>query len=166
MVDRTRPDGVIEPTPPFLLAALPQRGASAEIGGAFDRLYAWAGPRGLIGPQTRSIGVYLDDPESVPRAQLRSYAGMTVPPGFAAEGEIEIVEIPGGEVAAIVHKGPYAELEAVYRGLYKGWLPQSGREPADAPPFEEYLNDPRATPPVDWLTKVCLPLEAQVAARA
>lgn len=156
--DDTMQDPVIETMPPLRLAAIPHAGAYDKIGGAFDRLYAWAGPRGLIGPQTRSIGVYLDDPESVPAAKLRSYAGMSVDASFVAEGEIEIVEIPGGEVACLVHMGPYAELEPVYRALYKGWLPTSGREPADAPSFEEYLNDPRTLPPTEWLTKVCVPL--------
>jgi AraC family transcriptional regulator len=37
-------------------------------------------------------------------------------------------------------------------------LPQSGREPADAPCLEEYFNTPDQVPPPELLTAVCLPL--------
>lgn len=140
------------------LAGLPHRGDYQAIGSTFERLYAWAAPRGLLGPGTRVFGVYYDDPASVPAADLRSFAAISVDPGFVPEGEIELVALAAGEVASVVHKGPYAELETAYRHLYAQWLPSSGREPADRPCFEEYLNDPRQHPPTEWLTEVFLPL--------
>jgi AraC family transcriptional regulator len=36
------------------------------------------------------------------------------------------------------------------------WLPDSGREPANAPPYEVYLNDARTTPPEELLTEICI----------
>ncbi len=140
------------------LAGLPHRGDYQAIGSTFERLYAWAGPRGLLGPGTRVIGVYYDDPATVPAADLRSLAAISVDPGFVPEGGIELVALPTGPVASVVHKGPYAELEGAYRYLYAQWLPGSGREPADRPCFEEYLNDPRQHPPTEWLTEIFLPL--------
>jgi AraC family transcriptional regulator len=68
-------------------------------------------------------------------------------------------------VAVLVFKGPYAELEAAYTWLYRDWLPNSGEEPADQPPREDYLNDPKALPPAEWLTAVMIPLKERVAAR-
>jgi AraC family transcriptional regulator len=56
------------------------------------------------------------------------------------------------------HRGPYAELNKAYRWLYREWLPTSGEQCADRPIFEEYLNNPRALPPEQWLTDICLPL--------
>ena len=38
------------------------------------------------------------------------------------------------------------------------WLPGSGEEPTDRPCLEEYVNDPRATPPPELLTDIMLPL--------
>jgi AraC family transcriptional regulator len=35
---------------------------------------------------------------------------------------------------------------------------RSGREPADAPVFEEYLNSPRDTAPTELLSDIYLPL--------
>ncbi|MBL8698923.1 MAG: AraC family transcriptional regulator [Alphaproteobacteria bacterium] len=140
------------------LAALRHHGAYLDIGGTFDRLLAWAGPRGLMTPGTRCLGLYYDDPQSVPAAKLRSDACLTLPPGASVEGEIRIVEQPAARCAVARHKGPYAELERTYRWLYRSWLPQSGHEPADQPCFEEYVNDPRTLPPTEWLTDVCVPL--------
>lgn len=143
---------------PVHLLTLPHRGPYIEIGAAFERLFALAGGRGLMGPETRSLGVYYDDPAAVPAAQLRSAAGVTVPAGTTAEGSAGTIDLAGGRHAVLTHQGPYAELENAYRWLYKAWLPQSGEEPADRPIFEEYLNDPRTLPPKEWLTAVCLPL--------
>jgi AraC family transcriptional regulator len=143
---------------PVRLLTLPHTGPYIEIGATFDRLFAWAGGRGLMGPHTRSIGVYYDDPEAVAAAKLRSAAGISVPAGTAAATPAEIVDIPGGRHAMLTHQGPYAELENAYRWLYREWLPQSGEEPANQPIFEEYLNDPRTLPPKEWLTAVCLKL--------
>jgi predicted transcriptional regulator YdeE len=49
-------------------------------------------------------------------------------------------------------------MPAAYMWLFGTWLPQSGREAADAPVFEDYLNSPSQTPPSELLTDVYLPL--------
>jgi AraC family transcriptional regulator len=140
------------------LAAIPHRGDYQEIGIAFERVYAWAAPRGLVRPGSRSIGIYYDDPQSVPQKKLRADAGLVVEEEFAAKGDLHLVEMPALLCASVVHKGPYAELERPYRYLFREWLPKSGHDAADYPCFEEYLNDPRAVPPSDWLTRVHLPI--------
>lgn len=140
------------------LAAIRHVGPYAEMGAVFDRLAVWAGARGLIGPDTRFFGIYHDDPTEVAAAKLRSDACLTIPEGVAGEGDVTVTTLPATRVARLVFKGPYAELEAPYQWLYGTWLPASGEEPADLPCFEEYLNDPKALPPSEWLTAVYLPL--------
>lgn len=150
------------PYPGLRLAAVAHRGDYQEIGRTFDRIFAWAGGRGLLGPSARSIGLYYDDPLSTPKGELRSHAGISIDvdlPAEAAEAGILIIEIPPLVCAGVVHKGPYAELETPYRFLYGEWLPRSGCEPDDHPCFEEYLNDPRRLPPSEWLTRIHLPLK-------
>lgn len=150
----------IKSFPGVRLAAIAHQGNYNNIGVAFDQLGAWAGPRGLFGPQTRMFGVYLDDPESVAEKELRSFAGLTVAPGTELPPHVQFYDIPASTVASVIHKGPYAELMRAYRFLYRTWLPESGREPADQPCFEEYLNSPRDLPPTEWLTEVSLPLQS------
>jgi AraC family transcriptional regulator len=150
----------IRPFPALRLAAMRHVGPFEGIGAVFDRLMVWAGGRGLLNEATRSFALYPDDPRTVPAAQLRSEAGFTVGPEVAGEGEVRILDLPAfARVAALRFKGPYAELERAYDWLYGAWLPVSGEEPADAPVMEEYLNDPRALPPAEWLTDVLLPLK-------
>jgi AraC family transcriptional regulator len=140
------------------LAALTHRGDYQEIGNAFEKVYAWATARNLIGLNTRSIGIYYHDPLSTPPSELRSDAGLVVSAKTQLDGEFHAVEIPPLLCASVLHKGPYAELEKPYRHLFRNWLPQSGRDPADYPCFEEYLNNPRELPASEWLTRVHLPL--------
>lgn len=149
----------IREEPAMRLAVIPHRGAYTGIGAVFDRLMPWAGARGLIGPETRFIGLYLNDPGTVAEADLLSEAGITVPPGTEGEGEVMIRDVPALRVAVIRFQGPYAELEDAYGWLYGTWLPESGEEPADAPAMEDYLNDCRTLPPAEWLTEIMLPLK-------
>jgi AraC family transcriptional regulator len=149
----------ISASPPLRLAAIAHRGAFDTIGATFDRLMAWAGARGLVGEDTRFLGIYRDDPTSVPEAALRSDAALTVGPGVEGGGEVRILEVPALRVAVLRHKGPYAELEGTYARLYGEWLPASGEEPADHPVMEDYLNDCRSLPPAEWLTDILLPLK-------
>ncbi|MBY0336063.1 MAG: AraC family transcriptional regulator [Acetobacteraceae bacterium] len=162
--ETTMDDVRITDLPPLRLAALNHRGPYDGIGAAFDRLNAWAAARGLLRPETRFFALYLDDPRTVPPAELRAQAGLTVPADCVPEGGPRLLEVPALRCARLRHQGPYAELEDAYDRLYGAWLPESGEDPADHPCLEEYLNDPRALPPGEWLTDVFLPLRARVAA--
>ncbi len=160
--DPARPYEVrLERQPPLTLLGLPHRGPYIELGAAFERLFAWAGARGLLRPDTRSVGLYWDDPAAVPARELRSAACISLPDTaatLAGPAGSERHALPGGRMAVARHQGPYGELEAAYDWLYRSWLPASGLEPADHPCFEIYLNDPRQVAPAALLTDVCLPL--------
>ncbi|NKC33106.1 AraC family transcriptional regulator [Falsiroseomonas selenitidurans] len=148
----------IRDEPALRLATLAHRGPYMGIGTRFDLLAAWARARGLEGPATRWIGLFHDDPGSVPADALRAEAAMTVPEGVEASDGVILRTLPPTRLAVLVFRGPYAELERAYRRLYRDWLPGSGEEPADQPAREEYLNDCRSLPPAEWLTAVMLPL--------
>jgi AraC family transcriptional regulator len=145
-------------TPRLRLAGLEHQGDYNTIGTTFERVSAMAAAKGLFNAGTRMLGVYYDSPDAVPAAQLRSFAGFTVSEDYKPDNGMRIEVIEVGAVASLIHKGPYAELSKAYDHLFSDWLPTSGREPADRPPFEEYLNNPRECPPSEWLTKVSIPL--------
>ncbi len=154
----TTPEVTTRETPPIRVAALGHSGDYQQIGGTFDRLTAMAAGQGLLGPNTRSFGIYYDDPMSIPKAALRSEACITVPPDWTPSGELQLREIRGGRYAVALHVGPYAELSRAYTWLFGTWLPGSGEEAADAPGVEEYLNDPHTLAPAEWQTEIWLPL--------
>jgi AraC family transcriptional regulator len=137
---------------------LPHQGSYLKIGKAFETLFGWFAMRGLLKPGARSIGLYYDDPNAVAEENLRSAAGIVVETAPMIEAPMSVTPMAGGEYAVLRHKGPYSDLHLAYTWLYGTWLPQSGREVADTPVFEEYVNSPRDTPPAELLTDICLPL--------
>ncbi|QJR09797.1 DNA gyrase inhibitor [Usitatibacter rugosus] len=149
----------IQDVPARHVAAMEYRGDYTQIGPTFERLSIWAAGKGLMGPDTRMFGIYYDDPASMPTAQLRADACVTVPEGFKGEGAVKVEETPSGKCAVIVHTGPYSELHRAYDWLYREWLPKSGEAPGDQPCFEEYLNDPRQVPPSKLETAIRIPLK-------
>ena len=157
----TMHDVSIETLEPVELIGVSHAGDYMNIGQSFDKLYGWLGQNQLFGPGLRGIGVYLDDPEVVPAEKLRSMAAVTSPDMASwPENTLERMTLSGGDYAVLMHKGPYAELHQAYLWFYSQWLPQSGRQPADAPPFEEYLNNPCEVAPAELLTRICIPLVA------
>jgi AraC family transcriptional regulator len=145
--------------PPQRVAFLRHLGSYDQVGPTFGRLMAWAGPRGVFGPQTQILGVCHDDPKLTPADKLRYDCCVTVPAHVQPEGDVGVMTLESGPHAVITHKGPYAQLGQAYDRLYGAWLPTSGQEPRHAPPFEVYLNTPREVAPEDLLTEVYLPLE-------
>lgn len=144
---------------PIHVAALPHKGAYHEISHAFQKLTAVMASRNLFRSAGRMVGVFYDDPQSVPVADLRSHAGFEITDRPALTAPLEEVTLPGGRQAVLTYRGPYAGLPAAYDELFGIWLPQSGEEPADAPAFEVYLNTPMETAPEDLLTELHLPLK-------
>ncbi|WP_395757222.1 GyrI-like domain-containing protein [Achromobacter sp. EB05] len=149
----------IETFPGAVLAALPHRGSYQEIGPVFSRAFMLAASRGLARPEAIGFGIYFDDPEQVPPAQLRSMAGVSVAPDAELGDELERFEIPATRCAMLTYTGPYNEMDKPYNWMFSEWLPASGMVPADFPMFEQYLNDPRTTPPAQLQTRICMPLK-------
>ena len=90
--------------------------------------------------------------------KVRYDAAITVDGDVEAEGEVGVRELAGGPYAVVCHQGPYNELGTTYDFMYGRWLSSMGYEPADAPPFEHYLNEPESTEPEELLTDVHVPL--------
>ena len=135
------------------------QGSYMEIGVVFEKLFMYGVSQGLASATTRSFGLYYDDPKSVDESALRSKACATIPADAVLSGEDapEKMVIPTGRYATLLFKGSYAELNKPYDWFFGEWLPSSGHEAADFPPMEEYLNDPKDTPPSELLTRIhCL----------
>ena len=148
-------DVEIRHLPAMTIATEPHLGDYMNIGMAFDLLFGRLASAGLIDQKTRMFGVYGDDPSAVPVDELRSAAGATL---SSAPADLLVTTTRAGDYAVLRHKGPYPDMLAEYNWMFGTWLPQSGRDTADAPVLEEYLNSPRDTAPSDLLTILYLPL--------
>ena len=149
----------IQDRPSLRIAAVEHTGPYADIGRSFQRLAAWAGPRGMLGPTSYGVAVYPEGEHcDAPPPGRHVLVGLTVGSTVTGGDGVTIHEVPGGRHAIALHKGPYAELPRTYNALF-AWLAASGEEPADAPLFEVNLNNPSNTPPAELLTEICLPLK-------
>jgi AraC family transcriptional regulator len=172
---------------PMRLVCLRHIGPYDQVWRAWEQLEAWARMRhsnargstsaDTTGPSTFvRFGMSHDDPSLVPAERLRYDAALLLGGRAFASGEsaagsastsdgaIETVDAPfflrdiaKAEYAVVTHRGAYHRLGDAYARLYR-WLPWSGREPLDAPPLEQYHNDPSDVESDDLLTDILLPL--------
>ncbi len=151
----------VRQVPAVHLAGIAHRGPYMRVGKAFEEAYTRMAAQGLAHPDARWMAVYYDDPFAVPESQLLSRAGLGLPHGHSAPLALplEPFTLGGGLCAVLRHQGPYSTMRAAYQWLFGQWLVQSGHEAADLPVFEDYLNNPRDTPPADLLTDIYLPLK-------
>lgn len=148
---------------PCRVVALRHNGDYMHIGNAFERLNIWAAGQGPLDDKVRWFGIYYDDPAATPADKLKSDACLAVVEEACVEtappAEYKVMQTPAGRCAMLIYKGPYSDLEKPYKWLFGEWLPKSGEEPDDQPPFEEYLNDARSIPPAELLTAIYVPLK-------
>ncbi|WP_136679583.1 AraC family transcriptional regulator [Neptunomonas sp. XY-337] len=144
--------------PGLELIGYEHKGDYMGIGQSFEKLFIYAGSKGLLNQSTRSFGIYYHDPGSVESDELRSHACITSNSPTDTDNDAPTpLTLPAGTCVNLLFKGSYAELEKPYAWLFGNWFPQSGYEPGDFPCFEEYLNDPKTTPPDELLTRIyCL----------
>ncbi len=129
------------------------------VGKAFEKLCAWAGPRGLLaGPNVQFLGVYRDDPNITEPDKLRAEACVAIPKGTETKGEVGAMKIPGGQFAvARLEIDPDGFTEA-WNQLMGSWLPESGFEPDDRFCYELYYNTPEDHPEGKFILDICQPV--------
>lgn len=71
-------------------------------------------------------------------------------------GDIKCHELQGGQMAKVVHKGPYEQCGSTYEALFT-WIAQNGKQ-ITGHTREVYLNDPHEVPPEEILTEIYAPI--------
>ena len=151
----------VKELPERFVACIRHVGPYPEIGKAIEKIFAWAGPKGLIQfPKTDVLAVYHDNPEETAEAELRSDACITVPEGTAAEGEVTTMKIPGGKFAVAHVEIDSSEFGAAWDKLIGEWMPESGCTPdIERLCYELYLNDPEQHPEKKHIVDICEPVK-------
>jgi AraC family transcriptional regulator len=133
---------------------------SAGIGAAFETLFAWAGPRGVMSPDMRVMGMPLDNPDITPKDKCRYYACLEVSDRAKAEGEVGVMGIRNGAYAVGRFSGSGDVFKEAYDYMYGTWLPKSGCQPDDAPAYERYIGEPGGTPAKPrFVFDLCIPVK-------
>lgn len=144
---------------PQRYAYLRHLGPYPQIGSTFGRMAEIAGGAGLLGPNTRFIGVYHDDPSSTPPEALRSDAGVTLSGEVPLTAGLEEATLAGGRYAKGVHRGSYAKMGESWMAFFDA-IHAAGLKPRMAPPFELYISDMDTTPEDELITELYAGVES------
>lgn len=148
--------------PPATIAYIrhvgPYKGDTALFRRLFTQLFAWAEPRGLMGPDIRYLTLMQDNPNLTPASKQRMEVALIVPAGTAPKGEIGIKTMEGGLYATAHFYVPIEEYAAQWDALVGDWLPGSGYQPDHRPAVEFYLNNPETDPEHRYRVEICLPV--------
>ena len=129
-----------------------------QIGGAYEKLFKWAGPRGLLRfPDTKTLTVYHDDPSVVDPEKVRQSACITVEGDVKTEGEFGNMHLPGGKFAVGSFKVDPTQFGEAWDAVCR-WIADSGYQPADGYPYEYYPEEHKGDPPI-FTVDICVPVK-------
>lgn len=124
----------------------------------FGQLTSWAGPRGLLGPATKMLSIYHDNPEVTEESKLRTSVCVSVPAGTTPSGEVSVMEIPAGTCVRARFELSPTEFGGAWQWLMSEWFPSSGYQPDDRPCYELGLNDAREHPQGKFIVELTMPV--------
>lgn len=130
------------------------------FGSLMTKIFAWAGPRGLVNfPHTQTLAVYHDDPQVTEADKLRLLVGISVPEETEVDGEVGKMTLAAGKYAIGKFEIEGNQYESAWNAMYQQWLPESGYQPSNSPSFERYLNDPSKHPEGKHVVEIAIPVE-------
>lgn len=134
------------------------KGAFNKIGEAYEKLFKWAGPRGLVSSETRTVTVYLDDPAVTAVENVRQDASIIVNADVMVEGEIGKSTVSAGRYAVGHFELKESEFEKAWNTMCS-WLTESGYQPNDGPTYEYYHNHYDEHPEHKFIVDICIPVK-------
>jgi AraC family transcriptional regulator len=138
----------------------PYKGNSKLFEDLFNRLFAWAGPRGLVNfPDSKLMSVYHDDPEITEESKLRVSVCLTVPEDTAVDGDVGMMKMAGGKYAVGRFELQSDQYPEAWNYMVAEWLPESGYQFDDRLCFENYLNNPKEHPEGLCITEIYIPIK-------
>lgn len=134
----------------------PYKGDSKLFESLWNRLFAWAGPRGLLGGEDfKSLIMYHDDPNVTDEDKLRMSVCITVKPDTKVDGEIGKMEIESANYLIARFVVDESQFEEAWQWIYGSWLPTNGYQPDDKPCFEMYPEEPKDG---KFTVDICVPV--------
>jgi len=134
-------------------------GAFNLIGQAYEKLFKWAGPRGLLNfPETKTATVYHDDPTVTDIENLRQSACITVANDIKPEGEVGKLIVPKGKYVVGRFEIGVMEFEKAWNSICL-WLTESGWQPSEGFPYELYYNNHEEHPEKKFILDICIPVK-------
>jgi len=135
----------------------PYKGDEALFQGLWNKLFAWAGPKGLLAqPNLISLAIYHDDPNITEDMKLRTSICLTVPEDTMVDGEVGKMKVEGGQYMVARFVVNATEFADAWQWVYAKWFPESGYQPDDKPCFEMYTEEPKDN---KFTVDICVPVK-------
>ncbi len=128
----------------------------------FDKLCGWAGPNGLISPETVFLSSYQDDPQTTPPDELKLELCMSISNDVEVDGDIQKKILPGGKYASIHAEIAGPEKYGDAWNAIVDWVKNNNYEiDMSRPSYEIYLNNPEEHPEKHHIINICLSVKAK-----
>ncbi len=122
----------------------PYQGNENLFENLWNRLFGWAGPRGLLAQKDlQSLIIYHDDPNVTDEEKLRVSVCISVPEKTDTGGEIGKMKLESANYVVARFELDATQFGEAWNWVYAQWLPQSGYQPDDKPCFEMYPEEPK-----------------------
>jgi AraC family transcriptional regulator len=112
-----------------------------QIPPLWKKLMVWAEARGLVTPDTLTLGISYDDPDVTPPEKCRYDACIVIPASVSPEPNVNVKDVPGGKYAVSEYVGTAGEIMEAWHQIFSSWLPSSGYQPDSRDCFELYRAD-------------------------
>jgi len=123
-----------------------------------NKLFSWAGARGLFGGKDfKYLVLYHDNPKVALSDKLRMSLCITVPSATKVEGEIGKMEIEATKYVVCRFELAQDDFPKAWDWIYGQWFPTSGYQPDDKPYFETYPEEPKDG---KFIVDFCIPVKA------
>ena len=147
----------IKEMPEIKVAFIRYTGPYNQIGKAYEKLMKWAGPRGLINSETKTITIYQDDPAVTEIEKVRQDACITLTGDVKTEGEIGKATIPGGKYAVGRFQVDSKGFEKAWNTMSL-WITESGYQFYGSP-YELYYNSLEDDRHEQFDVEICIPVK-------
>ena len=108
----------------------------------WTRFRRWMETRDLASDAAVKLGVGYDDPRITAAEKCRYDACVVIPPDFAADRWVNVMDVAGGKYAVAEFVGTALTIADTWDHVFSAWLPQSGWQPDDRPCVEVYRGNP------------------------
>jgi len=145
---------------PLKTIAITHIGDYSGIGGAFEKLAAWAGANNLWAASPKMAGVYHDNPMDTPTDKLRSEACLEDFSGIEPEEGMKRYTISGGKYFVMQVEVTMSEYGDAWQKAYTA-CNEKGYECDMRDHYELYVSCAGETQDMDapWIVNMCIPVK-------
>jgi AraC family transcriptional regulator len=148
----------VKEMPEVKLVYMKHLGSFDQIGQVYEKLFRWAGPKGIFGPNVKTITVYHDDPKVTEISKVRQSAGITIDRDIKVDGEVNLMTVPQDKYAVGRFEIGVMEFEQAWESMCV-WVADNGYSNKDGDYYELYHNDHMQHPERKFILDICIPVE-------